>query len=170
MPAPMESAAVKQAEADLDIAKAELAQAQRSFERRDQLFQENLISEEERDQIELSLAVAKGKLVQSSTTLERARERFSESVVRAPIDGVILQKYVEEGQIIASGVSNVSGGTAIVDIADMRSVYIEAGIDEIDIGKIRVGQAVAVEAEAYPQLKFRGSVIRIARVLTLALT
>ena len=157
-----ESAAVKQAEADLDIAKAELAQAQRSFERRDQLFQENLISEEERDQIELSLAVAKGKLVQSSTTLERARERFSESVVRAPIDGVILQKYVEEGQIIASGVSNVSGGTAIVDIADMRSVYIEAGIDEIDIGKIRVGQAVAVEAEAYPQLKFRGSVIRIA--------
>ncbi|MCB0315057.1 MAG: efflux RND transporter periplasmic adaptor subunit, partial [Calditrichaeota bacterium] len=157
-----ESAAVKQAEADLDIAKAELAQAQRSFERRDQLFQENLISEEERDQIELSLAVAKGKLVQASTTLERARERFSESVVRAPIDGVILQKYVEEGQIIASGVSNVSGGTAIVDIADMRSVYIEAGIDEIDIGKIRVGQAVAVEAEAYPQLKFRGSVIRIA--------
>lgn len=157
-----ESAAVKQAEADLDIARAELAQAQRSFERRDQLFQENLISEEERDQIELGLAVAKGKLVQASTTLERARERFSESVVRAPIDGVILQKYVEEGQIIASGVSNVSGGTAIVDIADMRSVYIEAGIDEIDIGKIRVRQAVAVEAEAYPQLKFRGSVIRIA--------
>lgn len=157
-----ELAAVKQAEADFDIAKAELAQAQRSFERRDQLFQENLISEEERDQIELGLAVAKGKLVQASTTLERARERFSESVVRAPVDGVILQKYVEEGQIIASGVSNVSGGTAIVDIADMRSVYIEAGIDEIDIGKIRVGQDVAVEAEAYPQLKFRGSVIRIA--------
>lgn len=157
-----ERAAVAQARADLDIAEAELLQAQRTFERRDLLYKDNLISEEERDQIELNLAVAKGKLVQATTALERAKERFSESVVRAPIDGIILQKYVEEGQIIASGVSNVSGGTPIVDIADMRTVYIEAGIDEIDIGKIQLGQTAGVTAEAYPQLKFKGKIVRIA--------
>ena len=157
-----ERAEVAQAQADLDIAKAEIKQAQRTFDRRDQLFQDNHISEEERDQTALSLAVAEGKLIQATTTLERAEERLSESVVRAPIDGIILQKYVEEGQIIASGVSNVSGGTPIVDIAGMSSVYIESGIDEIDIGKIQVGQTAMVIAEAYPQIKFNGRIVRIA--------
>jgi HlyD family secretion protein len=157
-----EKAAVAQAQADLDIAKAELDQAQRIYERRNELFDRKLISEEEWNQIELNRTVAKGKLVQATTALDRAEERLSESIVRAPIDGIILQKYVEEGQIIASGVSTVGGGTPIVDIADMRSVHIEAGIDEIDIGKVQVGQTAEVVAEAYPQLRFRGKVVRIA--------
>ncbi len=157
-----ERAEVAQAQADFDIAMAELKQAQSTFERRNQLFQDNLISEEEQGQITLDLAVAKGKVIQASTTLERAQERLSEAVVRAPIDGTILQKYVEEGQIIASGVSNVSGGTPIVDIADMSSVYIETGIDEIDIGKVQIGQFATVIAEAYPELAFNGEIVRIA--------
>ena len=157
-----ERAAVAQAQADLDIARAELEQAERTFERRNQLFEKNLISVEERDQMELSLAISRSKLIQATTTLERARERLSESVVRAPIDGIILQKYVEKGQIIASGVNSVSGGTPIVDIADMRSVYVAAGIDEIDIGKIKIGQPAVVVAEAYPDQKFKGQIVRIA--------
>jgi HlyD family secretion protein len=157
-----ERAEVAQTQAYLDIAKAELKQAQSMFDRRNQLFQDNLISEEEQDQIELSLASARGKLVQATTALERAKERLNESIVRAPINGIILQKYVEKGQIIASGVSNVGGGTPIVDIADMSSVYIETGIDEIDIGKIQVGQPAVVVAEAYPELKFNGTIVRIA--------
>jgi RND family efflux transporter MFP subunit len=157
-----ESAAVKQAQADLDIARAELNQAQRVFDRRRKLFDADLISEEELGGIELNLAVAKGGLVRATTTLDRAKERFSESVVRAPVDGVILQKYVEKGQIIASGVSNVSGGSPIVDIAAMGSVYIEAGIDEIDIGKIEPGQPAIIVAEASPDLKYHGKIVRIA--------
>ncbi len=157
-----ERAEAAQTQADFDIAMAELKQAQSTFERRNQLFQDNLISEEEQGQITLDLAVAKGKVIQASTTLERTQERLSEAVVRAPIDGTILQKYVEEGQIIASGVSNVSGGTPIVDIADMSSVYIETGIDEIDIGKVQIGQFATVIAEAYPELEFNGEIVRIA--------
>jgi len=157
-----ERAAVAQAQADLDIARAELNQSQRIYDRRNELFDRKLISEEEWNQIELSRTVAKGKLVQATTALDRAQERLSESVVRAPIDGVLLQKYVEKGQIIASGVSNVGGGTPIVDLADMSSVHIEAGIDEIDIGKIAVGQTADVVAEAYPRLHFNGKVVRIA--------
>jgi len=157
-----EVSAVAQAQADMGIAKAEFKQAQRMFNRRDQLYRKKIISEEERDEIGLKLAVAKGKVIQTSTVLDRAKERLSESIVRAPIDGIILQKYVEEGQIIVSGLSNVSGGTLIIDIAAMHSVYIEAGVNEIDIGKIEIGQRATVVAEAYPQLKFQGKIIRIA--------
>lgn len=157
-----ERAEYEQAQANLDIARAELKQAQLNYDRRGRLFEKGLVSEEELGEIELALATAKGKLVQAKTALERATERLAEAVVRAPINGVILQKYVEEGQIIASGVSNVSGGTPIVDIADMNSVYIQAGVDEIDIGKIRPGQAAVVRAEAYPNLQFNGTIVRIA--------
>ncbi|MDX1763203.1 MAG: efflux RND transporter periplasmic adaptor subunit [bacterium] len=157
-----ERTAVAQGQADLDIAKAELKQATRNFERRKALFKQKLVSREELDQSELRLAVAKGQLVQATTTLDRARERLAESIIQAPLDGIILKKNVEEGQIIASGVTNVSGGTPIADIADMRSVYIEAGIDEVDIGKIKVGQSALVVAEAFPHLKFSGTIVRIA--------
>lgn len=157
-----EQSAVSLAKADLVIADAELKQAQRMFNRRKELFRKRIISEEEHDEIGLKLAVAKGKLVQASTALERAKERLEDAVVLSPIDGIILQKYVEEGQIISSGVSSVSGGTPIADIAAMQSVYIEAGIDEIDIGKLQIGQIADVVAEAYPELNFKGKVVRIA--------
>ena len=157
-----ERAEVEQAQANFGIAKAELKQAEHTYGRRDQLFQRGLVSEEELGVIELNLATAKGKLVQAKTALERATERLAEAIVRAPINGIILQKYVEEGQIIASGVSNVSGGTPIADLADMSSVHIEAGIDEIDIGKIEAWQTALVVAEAYPERRFRGKIVRIS--------
>lgn len=157
-----ERAELEQAKANLAIAEAELKQAQHTYDRRDQLFEKGLVSEEELGEIELTLATAKAKLLQAQTALERAEESFAESIVKAPIDGIILQKYVEEGQIIASGVNNVGGGTPIADIADMRSVHIEAGIDEIDIGKIRPGQEAIVMAEAYPQKRFKGTIVRLA--------
>jgi len=157
-----EASSVALAEADLLIAEAEWKQAKQRFSRRNALYKKKIISEEERDEIALKLAVSKGKRVQAATALDRARERLSDAVVRAPMDGMILQKYVEEGQIIASGLSNVSGGTPIVDIAAMRSVYIEAGIDEVDIGKIDLRQSAMIVAESYPHLKFQGEVIRIA--------
>ncbi len=157
-----EKSAVALAKADLVIAKAEQKQAQLMFKRRKALYEKKIISEEERDQTSLQLAVAKGKVIQALTALGRAKDRLNDSVVRAPVDGIILQKYVEKGQIIASGVSSVSGGTPIVDIAAMHTVYIESGIDEIDIGKVKIGQIAQIVAEAYPKLHFSGKVIRIA--------
>jgi HlyD family secretion protein len=157
-----ERAALAQAKADLEIARAELELAEKNFERRKQLFSSDVIAKEARDETELNLAVARSKLVQATTALDRARERMQDSVITAPVDGVILQKYVESGQIIASGVSNVGGGTPIADIADMRNAHIEAGVDEIDIGKISVGQIGTIRADAYPDQVYEGEVVRIA--------
>lgn len=155
-------AEVDQAKANLDIAEAELTTAQNTYDRQIKLFDKGLISAEARDQASLALAQAKGKMVSARVSLDQANTRLSETTVRSPINGVILQKYVEVGQIIASGISNVSGGTPIADIASMASVYVEAGIDEIDVGKINIGQPAKIVAEAYPRLTFHGKIIRIA--------
>jgi HlyD family secretion protein len=157
-----EKAELLQGRANLGVARAELALAEKRFERRRQLFTSDVISEEIQDETELELAAARGQLVQATTALERAEERMEDTVIVAPVTGVVLQKYVERGQIIASGVSNVGGGTPIADVADMRRVYIEAGIDEIDIGRIAVGQAATVRAEAFADRLYTGSVVRIA--------
>jgi HlyD family secretion protein len=157
-----ERTALAQARADLDIAQAELELAEKNFERRKQLFSSDVISKEAQDQTELDLAVARSEVVRASTGLERAQERMEDTVIQAPVDGIILQKYVEKGQIIASGVSNVGGGTPIADVADMRRVYVEAGVDEIDIGRMEVGQRATVHAEAFPDHVYVGSVVRIA--------
>jgi HlyD family secretion protein len=150
------------ARADLEIALAELALAEKNFERRKELFGRNVISLESQDQTELDFAVARGKRVQATIALEQAKEQLEDTIITAPVRGLILQKYVERGQIIASGVSNVGGGTPIADIADMRTVHVEAGVDEIDIGKITLGQRASIRAEAFPQQRYEGEITRIA--------
>ncbi len=157
-----ERAGLAQAQADLDISRAELELAEKNYERREKLFSSDVISKEAQDQTELGLAVARSKLVQATTSLERARERMDDTEITSPVDGVVLQRYVARGQIIASGVSNVGGGTPIADVADMSRVHIEAGVDEIDIGVVQVGQEASVRAEAFPDQVYRGQVVRIA--------
>jgi len=73
----------------------------------------------------------------------------------------VLQKYVEKGQIIASGISAVSGGTIIATVADLSRAYVTTAVDEVDIGSIDPGQKAMIIAESYPDREFIGEVQRI---------
>ena len=94
--------------------------------------------------------------------LDEVEERLEETEIFAPITGIIIEKLVEVGQIIASGISNVNGGTALATIADMSHLFIIADIDETDIGSVKIGHAVTITADAFPDKKFKGVVKRIA--------
>ncbi|MBC8284216.1 MAG: efflux RND transporter periplasmic adaptor subunit [Nitrospinae bacterium] len=102
------------------------------------------------------------EVTRAEIALDEVEERLEETEIFAPITGVIIEKLVEEGQIIASGISNVSGGTALATIADMSRLFIIADIDETDIGSVKMGHAVTITADAYPDKKFKGRVKRIA--------
>lgn len=110
------------------------------------------------DEIEL----VQSEVRRSEIAVDEAEERLEETEIFAPIEGIIIEKLVEEGQIIASGISNVSGGTAIATIADMSRLFIIADIDETDIGSIKIGHIVKITADAYPNKSFEGKVTRIA--------
>jgi len=94
--------------------------------------------------------------------LDEAEERLEETEIFVPLTGVIIEKLVEEGQIIASGISNVNGGTALANIADMSRLFIIADIDETDIGSVKVGHPVTITADAFSDKVFNGRVRRIA--------
>jgi HlyD family secretion protein len=102
------------------------------------------------------------EVIRARIALEEVEERLEETEIFAPITGVIIEKLVEEGQIIASGISNVSGGTALATIADMSRLFIIADIDETDIGTIKIGHDVTITADAFSDREFKGRVKRIA--------
>ena len=150
--------------------------SQESLDRAKTLFkvnQENLVQAQTRLQTakdsihDITMKKNEIELVQSEVkraeiAVDEVEERLDETEIFAPINGVIIEKLVEEGQIIASGISNVSGGTAIATIADMSRLFIIADIDETDIGSVKIGHAVQITADAFPNEVFKGKVTRIA--------
>jgi HlyD family secretion protein len=154
-------AAFNQAEADLSVAKATLKQVETNTERSRKLFEQKLISQLEMDAALLELEQRKAQLIRAQAIYDQAKIRLNDCVVRSPIDGIVLDKPVDEGQVIMGGLNTVSGGTTIVTIADMSRVYVYANIDEVDVGKIKLGQEAVIVADAFPDEKFIGRVLRI---------
>ncbi len=153
---------LEQARADLMVSEANVTQAQNNLKRAEQLFERGLISAEEMDRVKVEEVRARSQLVRSKATLQLAEERMEETIVRSPIDGIMLTKDVEVGQIISSGVTTVGGGTLIATIADMDFVHVTANVDEVDIGRVRPGQKARIVADAYPNRSFTGEVIRVS--------
>ncbi|UCE65755.1 MAG: efflux RND transporter periplasmic adaptor subunit [Candidatus Zixiibacteriota bacterium] len=153
--------AYDQALADLEVAKKSLSLAVKEANRADELFGRELISELDHENALLAKERANSDLVKATASLEDAKERLSDTVIKSPIDGIVLQKFVEKGQIIASGISAVSGGTIIATVADLSRAYVTTAVDEVDIGSIEPGQKAAIIAESYPDREFMGEVQRI---------
>ncbi|HLY09290.1 MAG TPA: efflux RND transporter periplasmic adaptor subunit [Planctomycetota bacterium] len=102
----------------------------------------------------LSLA----EVQKARVTVDDARERLADCELRAPITGMLLKKLVEEGQIVASGISATTGGTSIAVVADVSKLMVEANIDETDISKVRVGQPVVIALASGSKERFQGKV------------
>jgi HlyD family secretion protein len=158
--------AYEQAVADLDVAKATVAQTAGNVKRQTELFKRGLLSQAEIDQVKLEEVRAKAQQVKAETELATTEIRLKDAVVRSTIDGIILQKNVEAGQIISSGINSVSGGTLIATVANMDSVYVQAEVDEVDIGQVQIGQRAKVVADAFPDDVFYGKVLRVAPLAT----
>jgi HlyD family secretion protein len=108
-------------------------------------------------------AVEKFRIVQESgvpiTAGADTRQRLN---VAAPMDGVVIRRGVELGDTVTSGVSSFNAGTVLMTVADVGTMIIQAGINEVDIGKVRLEQPVKVSLDAYPKARFAGIIKRIA--------
>ncbi len=118
---------------------------------------------------EKDLDSSNAQLMRSASALKLTQESFDDTVIRAPISGTILEKKVEEGQVIVSsfggggrGGSVSSEGQVLATMADLEKVYVATEVDETDIGKVKVGQSVTITVEAYPDQPLQGEVLRIA--------
>jgi HlyD family secretion protein len=148
-------------EAALAVARQNVRVQEEEVHRAEELGKHGLVSERDLEAARLELERARSDEVARRISVADVRKRLDDTVLRSPIDGIVLEKQVEVGQVISSGVSNVSGGTTLAVVADLRKVFVTADVDETDIGRVSEGLRVEVVPDAYPQETFRGIVERI---------
>jgi len=144
----------KDLQAELDSAQARVAQTKAALDR----AKADAVQDKLR---EADVASADAQLARAEAQVKNAKTMLDYTTIRAPRDGVILDKFVEEGTIITSGRSSVAQGTDIVSLGDLKKMFAEVSLDEADVGRARVGQEVTILVDAFPQAKFRGVVTRI---------
>jgi HlyD family secretion protein len=150
-----------QAEAELEVARARLANAQAQMRRSENLFKAESVSETAFEQAVLDTATAKAEVVRARVAVENARIQLEDTDVLAPITGVVIEKNVERGQVISSPTQDVGGGTLLLKLADLGRVRVRSLVDEVDIGKIGPGDPATVTVTAYPNQPFQGEVLKL---------
>ena len=150
-----------QSKSDLEAAKVRLENAESQYKRGKELHSQGSVSEKDFEDIQESLAQAKSTLVRTQVTYDNAKIALDDTVVRSPVDGTIISRPVEVGQVISTPTAAVGGGTVLMTMADLSKVRVRALVDEIDVGRVSIGQVVSIKVAAYRDKEFFGTVAKI---------
>lgn len=155
-------ASVNLAEASLNEARARLADAERVFVRQADLVEDQLTSRALYDAAVTQREVALAQVGTAEARLNAAQAQLDYTVVRAPIDGVVIERNIEVGEMVAPGgfTSQQSTGS-IVRIADPTSLEVEADINESYIARLQLGQRASIRVDAVPDFNYSGSLRQI---------
>ena len=149
------------AKANLDVAKARLTNAESSLARVTQLYEQASLSKADWEQSTLEHATARSDVVRGEIQVENAEIQLEDSDVVSPIAGTVIERLVEQGQVISSPMGDVGGGTLLMKMADLSHVQVRMLVDEVDIGKIRPGERAAVNVAAHQNRPFEGMVVKV---------
>ena len=152
---------LSQTQADLDVAKVRLGNADSQLKRGIELHKAKSISDKAFEDIQEQHATAKAQLVRAEVFLENANIALDDTLVRSPIKGTVIFRPVEIGQVITSPTAAVGGGTLLMTMANLNQVRVRAVVDEIDIGKISLDQEVTLRVSAFRDKKFTGTVSKV---------
>lgn len=161
-------AAVNAAKANLEQGEAEMRDADAAYQRARDLFAKKFISEASLDtakaraekaraavsSLRAAIGVAEANVRSASVSVEQ-------TLIRAPFDGVVLTKNANVGDIITPFSSAADSKGAVVNMADMDTLEVEADVSESSIAKIAVGMPAEIQLDAYPELRLLGEVSRI---------
>ncbi|MGZ5138983.1 MAG: efflux RND transporter periplasmic adaptor subunit [Burkholderiales bacterium] len=161
------AANIKVAQANLEQGTAELNDAERQLKRSAELLEKNFVSAAAHDAVVArhARAVAAISGFRAAIAAARANYRAAEvaveqTLIRAPFDGVILTKNANVGDVITPFSSALGSQAAVVSMADMSTLEVEADVSEANIGKVSIGQPAEIQLDALPQSRFRGEVHR----------
>jgi RND family efflux transporter MFP subunit len=166
------AASLRQAEANVDVsragyqqAKAELNDAQVSFERQRQLLSRELIAKSDYDTAEArhkkaiaTVASADASIKAAQAVRSGADVSLEYTRIRAPFDGVVLTKNADVGDIVTPLGAAANAKSAVVTIADMTSLQVETDVSESNIEKLKPGQPCEIQLDALPDTRFPGTI------------
>lgn len=151
-------AQLEQSQASVDQAQAQLNFQEATYKRLKPLYEKNLIAQTDFDQAVYNYENSKAALSNAKSALTRAKVNLEYATVLSPIDGVVLNRAVEEGQTVAASFNTPTLFTIVNDLTRME---VQTSVDEADIGKVKVSQRVEFTVDAYPDMNFEGSVSQV---------
>jgi HlyD family secretion protein len=152
---------VDQTKSDLEAANVRLVNAESQYDRGIELHKQSSISDKDFEDIKENYAQAKSTLVRNEVSYENAKISLDDTEVKSPIDGTVISRPVEVGQVISSPTSAFGEGSILMTMADLSKVRVRALVDEIDVGKVEIGQSVSIKVAAYRDKEFIGTVSKI---------
>ena len=149
---------LRDAEANLDRARAELAQAKRDLDRITALYEQGISAVADYNKAQYTYDVAAASVKSAEVALTRARQNLAYATITAPVSGIVVERAVDVGQTVAAAMSTPKLFTIANDLSEMQ---ILAAVDESDIGQIKEGQAVRFTVKTYPDRTFSGLVKQV---------
>ena len=147
-----------QAEATVAHAEAALKDGERQLARSKELIKQDFISQADVDAAQSTLDQRKADLKQARASLDAARVDLGHTIIRSPIDGVVIARSIDVGQTVAA---SLQAPQLFVIANDLKQMQVETKIDEADIGRIHIGLPVTFNVDAFPDDNFEGSVSQV---------
>jgi HlyD family secretion protein len=145
-------------EATRESAKTEFEYQQKNYTRINSLFEKNLVSDVDYESAKYQFDKAKSAYDKAKSDITRVKQNLSYATIYSPIDGVVLNRAVDEGQTVAASFSTPTLFTIANDLTRMQVI---ANVDEADIGEVTEGQKVTFTVDAFPNDLFNGDVIQV---------
>jgi len=154
-------AALAQAKAGLEVSRADLLDAERSLARTKTLFSSNLAAQADLDAAQATYDRVRATIVSSEAGVRAAEVAVENTRIRAPFDGTVLTKDADVGEVVAPFASSINSRGAVVTMADMSSLQVEADVSESNFTRVRAGQPCEIVLDAYPNIHYPGRVHKI---------
>ncbi|GIK61948.1 MAG: efflux RND transporter periplasmic adaptor subunit [Ignavibacteriota bacterium] len=154
-------AQLDEAKSGLQLYQAQLNEVQNSYNREKELFSRGLSSQQNLDQAETTYNMLLANIEIAKARIQEAEVSLENMIIRAPFDGTVLTKNAEVGEIVAPFGASTTSRAAVVTIADMNSLMIEADVSESNIDRIKTYQDCEIVLDAYPQKSYPGYVFKI---------
>ncbi|HKW40410.1 MAG TPA: efflux RND transporter periplasmic adaptor subunit [Gemmatimonadales bacterium] len=154
-------AQLAQAQANVQLSRAELHDAERSLARERFLSDSGFSSQASLDAAEARYQRVKASIATAEAAVEAAQVAVENTVIRAPFDGTVLTKNADVGEVVAPLAASAFSKSAVVTIADLRSLQVEADVAESNLEAISVGQPCEIVLDAYPDVRYPAFVAKI---------
>jgi len=151
-------AALAKARADLQVVRADSINMANSLRREQSLFAAHLAAQADLDAAQAAFLRVSAGIVSARAAVAQAEVSLEYTRIRAPFDGTVLTKDADVGEVVAPFASSANSRGAVVTMADMRSLQVEADVSESNITRVSVGQPCTIILDAYPDTRYQGVV------------
>jgi len=154
-------ASLEQARANLQLNQADLTDAMRSLAREKALLEKGLTTQAEYDAAEARQQRVAASIEAAKALVTSAEVSLENTLIRAPFDGTVLTKDADIGEMVVPMAASAGSKSAVVTIADMTSLQVEADVSESNIEHVLTNQPCEITLDAYPEIRYQGYVAKI---------